>query len=224
MNIQNINFKSTTIHKNNKNNTDLTFKGKELYTLEEVLEASKVSKTDVSEGIQKLINKIKFLNKILKQNDRTSKPLTTKIKDTFVYINMDKTSKGKTKIEVFADTNSPIYIHSGIGSLYNKIKTPKLERQSLDITIFDKDSRMHQGTMSLNNGSCTTIFERDKKTGKRNATGKYFVMVPNVHECNTQSHEMDPFGYDRTSITIRNILFNFFSNLTKVKPDIDLTK
>lgn len=222
MNIQNITFKNTPTYKNYKPNKNLNFKGKELYTLEEVLEASKVSKSEISEGTEKLINKIKFLYKILKQNDRTTKPLTTQIRDTFVYINMDKTTKGKTKIELFADTNTPIYIHSGIGSLYNKIN-PKLERQSLDITILDKDGRMQQGSMSLNNDSCTT-FERDLKTGKRNAAGKYFVMIPNVHECNTQSYDMDPFGYDKTSIAIRKIFFNLFSNLTKVKPDIDLIK
>lgn len=223
MNIQNTTYNNSPIYKTYTNNKNITFKGKTFYTIEEVLEASKVSKTEVADGIEKLTNKIKFLYNILKQNDRTTKPLTTQIRDSFVYINMDKTTKGKTKINLLAETNSPIYIYSGIGSLYNKIN-PQLEKQSLDITLLEKDGRMHQGTMSLNNGACTTIFERDKKTGKRNATGKYFVMTPNIRECNTQSYEMDPFGYDRTSITIRNIFFNLFSNLTKVKPDIDLIK
>lgn len=219
--VSNLNAQKYQINKCNKN---ISFGCKNrLYTLEEVIDASVVSKQDVAEGLQKLVNKIKFLNKIVGPNSKTAKPITSKIGDASVYIDMDKTVKGKTKISLFADTKSIEFEYSGFGHKYKKADNSELIRQSLDIIISDKDGRMSQGALSLVDGNCTN-FERDLKTGKRYARGKYFLLEPGVNECIDQGFEMEDFAHNKTCLIIRNIFSKLFSNLSLVKPDINLLK
>ena len=200
-----------------------TFKGNRFYTLEEVNKASTVSPKDVIEGVEKLTKKIKFLNKILGENDKTVQPVAAPIGDAIVFINMDKTTKGKTKINLFADTKSHIYEPTDKLDQFIKIDNPYYVRQKLDIVISDKDGRMSEGAIKPLNGTYTH-FERNNKTGKRKAISEYFYLVPNVRECSEQNEKVKNFGEDKTSITINDIFFKIFSDLSLVKPKINLTK
>lgn len=200
-----------------------TFKANRFYTLEEVNKASTVSPKDVVEGVEKLTKKIKFLNKILGDNDKTVKPVTTQINDVLVFINMDKTTKGKIKINLFADTKGHIYEPTERLDQFKKIDNPSYVRQKLDIIISDKDGRMSEGSIKPLNGTYT-YFERDNNTGKRNAISEYFCLVPNVRECSEQNEKVKNFGEDKSSITINDIFFKIFSDLSLVKPKINLTK
>ncbi len=202
---------------------NINFRCNKFYTAQEIKDAAIVSNKEVSEGLEKLTKKIKFVNQILGKNDKTNKPVSTQIGDAFVFINMDKTTKGKTKINIFSDTPAAVFSYSGIENQYKKIETPNIERQSLNIVISDKDGRMCNGTLSTIDDNCTT-FERNIKTGKRKAEGKYFIMVPNINECKDQKFEMNDFGYNKTTLTIRNIFSQLFNKLSLVKPEINLTK
>lgn len=207
----------------NKSYSSPSFRGDRLYSLKEVIDASVVSKQDVANGVEKLVNKIKFLNKIVGVNDKTSKPVVTQLGDALVYINMDKTLKGKTKINIFTDTKGVVFRYPGYGCSYEKVENPQLERQCLDILISDKDGRMSQGLLSTIDGSCTN-FERDLKSGKRSAEGRYFRLNPNINECVDQKFEMNDFGYEKSGLTIREIFKSLFAKLSLVKPDINLIK
>lgn len=206
-----------------KTKSQLTFKANRLYTLEEVNKASTVSPQDVVEGVEKLTKKIKFLNKILGENDKTKQPITSQIGDAIVFINMDKTTKGKTKINLFADTKEHIYEPTNKIGLFKKNDNPYYIRQKLDIVISNKDGRMTEGSIKPLSGAYTH-FERNNKTGKRLATSEYFSLVPNVRECSSENKKVENFGEDKTSITINDIFFKIFSDLSLVKPKINLTK
>ena len=201
----------------------LKFKGNKFYTLEEVNKASMVSPKDVKEGVEKLTKKIKFLNEILKENDKTKQPVTAKIGDTHIFIDMDKTTKGKTKINLFADTKRQIYEPTNILDQFKKIDNPYYIRQKLNIVISNKDGRMSEGSIKPLNGTYIH-FERNNKTGKRDAISKYFSLIPNVRECFEQNQRTEYFGQDKTSIIINNIFFKIFSDLSLIKPKIRLTK
>ena len=204
-------------------NSQLKFKANKFYTLEEVNKASTVSPKEVKEGVEKLTKKIRFLNGILKENDKTKQPVTAKIGDALVFIDMDKTTKGKTKINLFADTKRHIYEPTNIFNQFKKNDNPYYIRQKLNIVISNKDGRMSEGSIKPLDG-IYTHFERNNKTGKRNAISKYFSLVPNVRECSEQNKIAEYLGEDKTSITINNIFFKIFSDLSKVKPNINLTK
>ena len=221
MQILNINHVNNSKYNINKKSQNINFGAKKLYSAEEVMKISVISQKDISDGLRQLVNKIKFVNKILGQNDKTAKPVTTKIGDSIVFINMDKSIKDKTKINIFADTKDKVFTFDLATNQFVKDENPYYVRQFLDITISNKDGRMSNGSINTIDGGWK-IFERNLKTGKRNAVGQGFKLIPNIKECNEEQRYLYDFGYEKNTLTIKNIFLALFSKLSLVKPDISL--
>ena len=221
MQILPINYNNKSYSSTNKKCSNVNFGSMKLYSTEDVVKLSTQIEQEVSDGLRKLVGKIKFVDKILGKNDKTIKPVGTKIGDSFVYINMDKSVKGKTKINIFSDTKGIVFKLNPMTHQYTRIEDPEYIRQFLDIIISDKDGRMSNGTIQTIDGSWKT-FERNTHTGKRSAEGESFRLIPNLSECNNEQRNLFDMGYDRDTLTIKNIFLNLFSKLSLVKPDISL--
>ena len=225
MNISAPKITNNSQYQTNKNNLKTNFKSNRTQDIKEIVELSAVAKEEVAEGLSKIISKIKFLNRILGQNDKTTKPVLAKIGDSFVFINMDKTTKGMTKISLYADTGMQEFQNLALKEQCKNIHSCASKRQSLDIVISDKDARMCRGDLiSIQDDFIT--FERNPKTGKRRVGSGYLCLVPNVKECRDQKFEMNSFicGFDKTTLMIREIFYSLFSKLSLVKPGVTLTR
>lgn len=180
------------------------------------------SSQEIKQGIEKLTNKTKFLNRILGNQAKTSKPVLTKLGDTDVFIDMDKTQKGKTKIKIFSETNNVTYTYSKeLKQLIPELKDTKHE-QSLDVIINDKDGRMVYGVLNCDAGHLH--FERNTKTGHRdgNGQGHYpFKLSPNVYE-HPEDWETQRKVADKGGNTVSAVFSAVFIDLMRVKPNIKL--
>lgn len=222
MQILNVNNKFNNSQYNiNKKYNNISFGAKKFYSVEDIMKISSTSPQEVSDGLRKLVNKIKFLNKILGENDKTIKPINTKIGDSDIFINMDKSIKGKTKINIFTYTKGKIFDYDSKTDKYVKREKVNYIRQFLDIILSNKDGRMSHGTISTIDGGWKT-FERNPKTGKRSAEGDFFKLIPNINECNEEQKNVYDFGYERNTLTIKNIFLKLFSQLSLVNSDIKL--
>ncbi len=201
----------------NNKSRNLNFSGNKLYTLKQIEALSKTSETDIAEGVMKLVNKIKFINKIVSPDSRTLNPVTTKIAETPVEIMMDKTRKGKTKINITAYTDASTYVLKEKVGMYERVDEQEIWPQTMDIILDNKDGRMINGELDTKLNSLS--FERNNKTGKRDATGRYFFLVPNLYECKDVKNCRDKMlRYSKASNTISLVLQRLFADLSMVKP------
>ena len=201
---------------NNTRSRNLNFRGNKLYTLRQIEELSKTSEADVADGLTKLVSKIRFINKILGQDSKTLKPVTTKIAETPVDIMMDKTGKGKTKINIVAYSDASTYVSPKAG-MYERVNEEYIWPQTMDIILDNKDGRMINGELDTKLNSLS--FVRNSKTGRRTAEGRYFFLVPNVYECKDIKNRRDNMiWYSKTSNTISLIFQKLFADLSLVKP------
>lgn len=200
------------------------FGSNKIKPLTQLSEDSLLSTNEIVDNIFKLTKKIQFISKILGERDKTAKPVIAKIGDASIYINMDKSEKGKVKVDLYSDTNGMIYQYSENIQGYIPIENPIKHRQSLNMIINSKDKRMISGRLDIID--CHMDFERNTKTGKRELeSNRSFYFVPNLYEChNIQDVAVQYGNYDKSSNIVTSLFFNLFSNLTKVKPEISLIK
>ncbi len=199
---------------------NVTF-GSEAKNINQIIYSQMVTKDEAVEHILKLTKKIKFFNEILGKNDKTSRPVLVKLGDADVFLNVDKTSRNKVKINLYSDTNSPMYIYSFEQGAYVPNPEKYLFRQKLDIVLNNKDGRMSNGYLSTVSGSM--VFERNTKSGQRAASGDRFQLNPKLYECNNRENfPAQKYGFDKASNIVSTVFFNMFSFLSKVKPDLKL--
>ena len=169
------------------------------------------SEGDITNGMAKLINKLKFINKILGKDAKTLKPVSTTISDAQVDIMMDKTKKGQIKINISS--------HNDNISVENNPLSP----QNLDMILDDKKGRMISG--NLNTGICNLNFERNQKTGQRKGCGDNFFLIPNLRESGNVEFNRERFYWQsRTDNTISLIFHRLFSDLSLVRPKTNMLK
>lgn len=210
----------TTYFKNSqRNHTNVNFKCNKNISIDEAVKLTTVDQKEVVENIFKLVNKIKFLNKILGKNDKITKPVTVMLGDAKVSLMMDKSNTGKIKINLCSDTNAAIYEYVSPQRGYISVENPQTIRQELDIILSTKDGRMRNGQLSVFNNFMT--FERNEKTGKRDLISDGLYFVPNMYECHNTRNYIQYTGFDRAANMVSAVFFNLFSNLTKVKPEIN---
>lgn len=190
-------------------------------TIAEIINSQMVTNDEAVRYILKLSEKIKLLNHILGKNDKTARPVRVKLDDADVFLSVDKTSKGNVKVNLYSDTNSPLYEYSFEKSAYLPSSEKYLNRQRLDIVLSNTDGRMCNGYLSTVSGEM--IFERNTKSGQRKAVGDRFYLNPNLYECsNRESFPAQWYGYDKASNIVSTVFYNLFAKLSKVKPDIKL--
>lgn len=207
-----------------KNSSNINFGCNKTTQLKDVAESSLLDAPEIVDNIFKLVNKVKFVNKILGEHDKTVKPVVAKLGDASVYINMDKSPKDKIKINLFSDTDGAMYKYSSELQGYIPVENPDVRRQSLDIIVSKKDKRMIGG--QLNIVDCNMNFARDTKTGKREIhSNKCFYFIPNLYECSNMENVAVQFWQNNKATNIvTSVFFNMFANLSKVKPEISLIK
>lgn len=176
---------------------------------QKILELVTPSNTEITEGVEKLTNKLKFINRVLGHSAKTTKPVSTSISDIPIKIMMDKTKKGKIKINI---------------SSYTEMlsKEDKLtQAQMLDLILDDKNGRMLSG--HLNTKLCTLNFERNQKTGQRKGSGDNFFLIPNINEnCNVEFCKDKMYWQSRSDNIVSLVFHKLFSDLSLVKPKTKL--
>ena len=199
-----------------------TFKGNKNTILNDVHNSTLLNSQEIIQCIKKITNKTKFLNKVLGCHAKTSKAVSMNIGNTDVFINMDKTKPGFTKIDIFSDTNNYSYIFSQELQQSIPVKIPGKHRQSMNIIVNDKDGRMINGSLECDAGHLN--FERNSKTGRRNGGGQGiypFVLSPNLAEYPTD-WEAQKWYADKGSNTISTVFSSIFIDLMRVKPNLKL--
>lgn len=203
---------------------NINFGSHKIESLRQLPKTSLLGDNEIADNILKLAKKVQFVSKILGERDKTAKPVVAKIGDASIYINMDKSQKGKIKVDLYADTKDKVYRYSNALRGYISVENPDICRQSLNITFNPKDKRMISGHLDIID--CDMDFERDIKTGKRELTSsKPFYFSPNLYECkDIQDMKLQHRERDKSCNTVTSLFFNLFSSLTKVKPEVNLIK
>ena len=205
-----------------KQNISCSFKASKNAIFSEVANSTLSSSQEIKQYIEKLTNKTKFLNKVLGNHAKTSNPVLTNLGNAEVFIGMDKTKPGRTKIEIYSDTDNFSYTYSSELQQYLPVKLAGKHRQSMNIIINDKDGRMIDGSLECDAGHLN--FERNSKTGQRNGSGQgiySFVLSPNVAE-NPTDWETQRWYATKDGNIVSTVFSVIFMDLMRVKPNIEL--
>lgn len=221
MNISNFKYYSDSTY-TKRQNISTEFKGSKNAIFNESVNATLLSSQEIKQWTEKLINKIKFLNKVIGANAKTSSPVLTNIAGAEVFINIDKTKSGCTKIKIDSETDNFSYTFSQELQQNIPVKLAEKNRQSMDIIINDKDGRMINGSLECDAGHLN--FERNAKTGQRNGRGQSiypFILSPNVKEMPTD-WETQRWYATKESNAVVSVFSIIFMDLMRVKPDTKL--
>ena len=221
MKISNFNYHSGSTYTKRQNNST-GFKACKNAIFNECANATLLSSQEIKQWTEKLINKIKFLNKVIGANAKTTSPVLTNIAGADVFINIDKTKSGCTKIKIDSETDNFSYTFSQELQQYIPVKLTGKNRQSMDIIINNKDGRMINGSLKCDAGHLN--FERNTKTGQRNGSGQsiyQFVLSPNIKEMPT-NWETQRWYAAKGNNAVISVFSTIFLDLMRVKPNTKL--